>query len=57
MFVCFFGAKQGINPCGSDGIKLLVNMIWMEKEKIVINKMKGMMMISLYNDIELQYDC
>ena len=29
----------------------------MEKVKNVIYKMKGMVMMSLYNDIELQYDC
>ena len=29
--------------------------MWLEKVKIVIRKMKRMMMMSLYNNIELKY--
>ena len=46
LFVCLFGAKRRINPCGSlasDGIKL--NMMWMKTVKIK-NKGNCIMIIS-----------
>ena len=58
LFVCLFGAYGRINPCvslASYGIKL--NMIWIKKNKNLKDKIKGMMMMSLYNDNKLQYDC
>ena len=49
LFVCLFGSLRRINPCGSlasGGIKL--NMMKMEKVKIY--RIKGKMIMSLYND-------
>ena len=50
-FVCMFGAYRRINPCGSaasDCIKL--NMMRMDEVKKISDKIKGKMIMSLYND-------
>ena len=49
--MCLFQVMMTLHFLNADdGIKL--NMMWMKKN--VINKIKGKMMMSLYNDIELQ---